>query len=205
MAQYDLTELADRIAAAGGDPTQLLQAHERIMRLGDAYVACNRQAQYAAYDLVTAWERAAATKAAEEKKAQDRQAAAAEMLNKVKAGLTLFAKDPQTGWIIVGPTAALTPGAQVEVTKANGETKTVRVASVIASFSKAGVDYSTARFADLPRVVNTLSRSAAPTRGCCAECGTYSTHLTVVADSSGVSGACCPRCARLDSVERSFG
>ncbi|WP_367139437.1 hypothetical protein [Saccharothrix sp. HUAS TT1] len=204
MAQYDLTDLVTRITAAGGDPADLLGVAERIVKHGGTYYAHNRQSQYAAQNFTADLERAVAARAAEQAKLADRKAAATEMLAKVRAGLTLFTKTPGHGWTIVGPTSSLTSGAQLDVTKTDGTTKPVFVRSVIASFSRDGVDYSTATFTSLPRLTAGRPRTAR-TRGRCDGCGNYSSQLTLVDDSSGVQGSCCPRCARLDPLELSFG
>lgn len=39
----------------------------------------------------------------------------------------------------------------------------------------------------------------------CANCERYSSRLTLRYDSSGLSGHCCPSCAREDSFALSFG
>lgn len=194
MAQYDLTEHAERITAAGGNPDDLLTL-DRCSLVGGVYTAFNRGTESAADRLVAKVEYAARKKTT-----------AAAMFTAVRDGKSVFTKDPSSGWLVVGPTATLTEGAHVEVTKASGETKTVRITQVVASFSRHGLDYATARFTDVARAVDIApSADFTPAHpGSCAACGKRSGGLAVVPDSSGITAPCCPRCADLDPLERSF-
>lgn len=184
MAQHDITALIARIETAGGSADQLL-ALDNIQQIGDQVIAWNRKAEAAAYELAEQIE----AKAAARRRTDSVRAA-------VAAGQTCFTKTSRGDWIIVGPVEAVVVGRTVTVTKADGSTRQVRVAEVSGPFEKPGFRYSSATFVDVTPRTRTSGR--------CAECGGYSTTLTTVLDSSGIPGACCPRCARMDQVERSF-
>lgn len=200
MAQHDITDLIVRIEAAGGTVDQLL-AIDRVIRLRGALVACNRASEFAAHALVEKAERGAA--------ARDK---AQRMLDRIRAGQTLFTRSSQSGWLITGPVADLQPGQHVTVTKSDGSTSIVTVGSVHGVYEKQGVDYAVAAFADYtPRSLDAGgarvrfdTSTTASGSGSCAECDRYSSSLRPVVDSSGIPGMCCPRCAALDVVERSF-
>ena len=47
-------------------------------------------------------------------------------------------------------------------------------------------------------------KAASSRGGSCDECGTHHNTLVGCRDSSGIPGRCCPRCARMSPMERSF-
>jgi len=76
-------------------------------------------------------------------------------LAEVRAGRS-FLWNSQRGWLLVGPTDALTraaaarPRGSIRVSTDAGGTVTVRVMRVVGSWTRDGVDYSTAVFTRLP-------------------------------------------------------
>lgn len=78
----------------------------------------------------------------------------ARRLRELQAGRSFLWRS-QRGWLAVGPTAVLTraaaarPRGNIQVSTDAGQT-TVRVMRVVGSWSRDGVDYSTAVFTPLP-------------------------------------------------------
>lgn len=83
-------------------------------------------------------------------------------------------------------------GQEVTVTKRSGETKRETIAKVV--WSGNGISLC---------AIGTATR-ANNASGTCDNCGTHSSRLTTCIDSSGISGLCCPTCARESQWARSF-
>ena len=117
-------------------------------------------------------------------------------------GMATFRKSKSGEWEVFGPASEVKPGA-VSVRKADGSTKTVAVASVSKSFDVNGVPHVYGRLASEPRstVQHPLERRSSEV---CCECGRPGATIRCY-DSSGCSGLCCARCARMSRYERSFG
>lgn len=87
-----------------------------------------------------------------------------------------------------GPVGELQPGL-VTVTLAKGGTKIVTVTRLGKPFSVEGHQM----------VYGYLAEG-----GQCDECGQTNSRLVSCADSSGIVGDCCPRCAGMPDYMRSF-
>lgn len=72
------------------------------------------------------------------------------LIARVGGGLILFQKDTTCigQWRIIGPASTVIPGHDVQVTKADGTTKTVYVTCVARGGERNGIAYSIADFRD---------------------------------------------------------
>jgi hypothetical protein len=87
------------------------------------------------------------------------------------------------------------PGDQVTVVKASGEIKNETLGPLLED----------APGAFIYAIIRSQKKRGGSRGGKCSECGKYSRTLKSCMDSSGCAGECCPRCASMDSYERSFG
>lgn len=114
-------------------------------------------------------------------------------------------KNREGAWRVFGPAAEVAEGSLVTVKKRDGTSSRVRIGSVSRSFDVDGVPHvygaPEGGSSSTSRSAGASSRLAA---GPCAECGSPRGPFTPCTDSSGISGYCCPRCARMSRYERSF-
>lgn len=77
-------------------------------------------------------------------------AKAERMLAEVAGGRTVFTRTAAGEWMIIGPAAAVVPGARLAVTKKDGGTTDVIVAQLGAAGEKRGITYQVAAFTKAP-------------------------------------------------------
>jgi len=104
-------------------------------------------------------------------------------------------------WVAYGPASLVCPGF-VTVTKRSGEAKQELVERVGRPFTAEGVEMV---YGYLAAKAPATARPAGKGRGgICDECGEPRRNLQECADSSGIGGLCCPRCASQPAYCRSF-
>lgn len=94
--------------------------------------------------------------------AMDARAKAQAVFDAVQAGQTVFTRATNQ-WMIVGPTADITPNVPVTVTKANGKTSEVIVTAINGSYTRSGIAYTVAEFRNAPAPVTTVAAAPSPT------------------------------------------
>lgn len=115
--------------------------------------------------------------------------------------MATFRKTREGAWAVFGPANEVTPGS-CSVNRADGSVRTVTVTSTSRPFDVNGVPHVYGYIED--KAHDSSPRASSRSGGeSCAECGRAGATIEC-ADSSGIRGLCCPRCARLSRYERSF-
>lgn len=116
--------------------------------------------------------------------------------------VTATYRKTKTGeWVAYGPASVVRPGF-VTVTKRSGEAKQELVERVGRPFT---TEDGPMVYGYLAAKVPATARAAGKGRGgICDECGEPRRNLQECADSSGIGGLCCPRCASQPAYCRSF-
>ena len=109
-----------------------------------------------------------------------------------------YRKTKKGDWVAFGPVTEMCVGS-VTVTKRDGSTKTETVTGLGAPFT---VEGKTCCYGYLAEKAKRTTESKGSCT--CAECGKKGRNFKAVADSSGLWGECCPRCASYAPYERSF-